>query len=71
MIRLRDYFAIFMAFVLSYIYKLYPEKDKQLFYLITILFCFAGYIRYIYNYDGGSLRDYQSYIIEKVNIREE
>lgn len=71
MVRLRDYFSIFMAFVLSYIFKNHAEKDKQLFYLLTVLFCFAGYIRYIYNYDNGSLRNYESYIKEQISIREE
>lgn len=71
MVRLRDYFSIFMAFVLSYIFKTHHEKDKQLFYLVTVLLCFAGYFRYIYNYDNGSLRNYESYITEQISIRKE
>jgi len=71
MVRLRDYFSISMAFVLSYIFKSYSKKDQLLFYFFTTLLCFAGFIRYIYQYDNGSLREYESYIPYQESIWEE
>lgn len=65
-VRLRDYFSLFIPFVLFYIFKEYKNKDKMLLYIMTTIICFAGFYRYIYTY--GGLTPYRSYIFEDVSI---
>lgn len=66
-IRFRDYFSLYIPFVLYYIYSSLKTRDKLMYLLAVTAICFVGYYRYIYTYDN-ELRHYESYLTKNISI---
>lgn len=65
MVRVKDYFIIFLGFILYYVSKCLKFQFRNIFCFLVICLSFVAYCRYIYNYDGGSLMPYKSYLFVK------
>ena len=65
--RFKDFFFLSYPIMLIYISKCL-KKNKIILFIVTVLVCFYGYIRYINNFDNGELKNYSSYIFERVSI---
>lgn len=61
--REKDYFLIYYAVIIGYMIDKLP-KSRNLIYVLVTLICAAGYVRYIYAFDGGAFMKYESWLFD-------
>lgn len=66
--RLKDYFTITYAFILSYISLINIRNNKAIVFISTILISGYGFYRFIILFDNGALIPYESYIFKGISI---
>ena len=65
--RFKDYFFISYPIIIIYIANC-SKKYKKLIYIVTIIICFYGYIRYLINFDNGGLLNYTTYMFKDISL---
>lgn len=66
--RFKDYFTITYGIVLMYLCRIDRGRLKYVVQLGTVTVCAYGYFRYLYNFDGGGLLPYVSYLTKGLGI---
>lgn len=68
-VRIKDFFIIFYAYILMLIIQRTENYRKKLaIIIITIAVCLIGYLRFPLTFDDGSLIPYRSYTTEHIKI---
>lgn len=65
--RLKDYFFLAYPIIIVYIARCMKKKEI-IVYFLAIFICCYGFFRYINAFDGGSLKNYESFLDKDVSI---